>query len=84
MAHRTQITLTDAQYARLVEESERSGLALAELVRRALDECYGRTGADDLLRALDASFGTWRDRPANGADYVEDLRRGMARRLAGE
>ena len=83
MSHRTQITLTDAQYARLREESRRSGLGLAELVRRALDRRYGTAPAREVLGALDASFGSWADRAFDGASYVEGLRRGMSRRLTG-
>jgi Ribbon-helix-helix protein, copG family len=83
MSHRTQVTLTDAQYARLLEESRRSGLTLAELVRRALDRNYHPARAADLLPALDESFGSWPDRDFDGASYVEDLRPGMAHRLAG-
>ncbi len=36
---------------------------------------------DDVLRALDASFGAWADRDFDGARYVEALRSGAARRL---
>ena len=82
MSHRTQITLTDEQYARLLDESQRSGLGLAELVRRALERSYGSMPAEDLVRALDASFGAWTERDFDGETYVEDIRRGMARRLA--
>ena len=82
MSHRTQITLTDQQYARLREESRRSGLGLAELVRRALDRSYGTSGGPEMRRALDASFASWGDREFDGASYVEELRRGMSRRLA--
>jgi hypothetical protein len=42
MAHHTQITLADEQYERLGEESRRSGLGLAELVRRAKTGCTVR------------------------------------------
>ncbi len=83
MSHRTQITLTDEQYARLREESRRSGLGLAELVRRALEHRYGTSPAVEVLGALDASFASWADRDFAGASYVEGLRRGMSRRLAG-
>lgn len=83
MGHRTQITLTDEQYARLREESRRSGLGLAELVRRALERRYGASSAVEVLGALDASFGSWAERDVDGASYVEGLRRGMSRRLAG-
>ena len=82
MSHRTQITLTDEQYARLREESRRSGLGLAELVRRALDRSYGTAPGAKLLGALDASFASWEDRDFDGASYVEGLRGGMSRRLA--
>jgi hypothetical protein len=81
MSHRTQITLTDEQYARLKSESERLGVGLAELVRRAIERSYGTTGHDRMLRALDDSFGSWTDRELDGAAYVEGMRRGMARRL---
>ena len=82
MAHRTQITLADEQYERLRAESRRSGLGLAELVRRAVDHMYGPTHPEDTVRALDASFGGWTERTEDGASYVEGLRRGMAHRLA--
>ena len=83
MSHRTQITLTDELYARLLDESRRTGLGLAEIVRRALERSFGRAETADVLRALDESFGAWSDRDFDGAEYVENLRRGMARRLAG-
>ena len=47
MSHRTQVTLTDAQYARLPAESRRCGVALAEDVRRAVERSYGTTQAED-------------------------------------
>jgi hypothetical protein len=40
MARKTQITLTDRQHALLTEESVRTGLSMAELVRRAIDATY--------------------------------------------
>ena len=82
MSHRTQITLTDEQYERLRSESERTGLGLAELVRRAVDRSYGSTLHDAIVEGLDASFAAWSDQDDDGAAYVEGLRRGMARRLA--
>lgn len=82
MSHRTQITLTDDQYERLRTESERTGIGLAELVRRAVDRSYGTTKHATTVEALDDSFGSWTDRDYDGAGYVDGLRRGMARRLA--
>lgn len=81
MSHRTQITLTDGQYARLRAESARTGVGLAELVRRALDRSYGAVNDNEALAALDAAFGSWSEHESDGATYVEELRRGMARRL---
>lgn len=81
MSHRTQITLTDEQYAVLKRESRRTGVSLAELVRRALARVYGapeRSSAE----ALHESFGAWKDRDFNGAEYVERIRRpGLGNRL---
>ena len=79
--HRTQITLTDTQYARLREEAAGSGLSLAELVRRALDERYDPVSKSDRLRLLDSAFGAWADRGESGAEFVERVRSGTARRL---
>lgn len=81
MAHRTQITLTDEQYDRLRRESARTGLGLAELVRRALDASLGAASPEDRLRAVERSFGIWRDLDVDGAEYVERLRHGLGRRL---
>ncbi len=81
MSHRTQITLTDDQYSWLIAESQRSGLALAELIRRAIDSSYASPTREEVTRALRASAGAWKDRPFDGESYVDDLRRGMARRL---
>ncbi len=45
MSHKTQITLSDAQYDLLRYEAYRSDLSLAELIRRAVDQVY-RPGND--------------------------------------
>ncbi len=80
--HRTQITLTDSQYARLRDESAQSGHSLAELVRRALDERYDDVSQADRLRLLDSAFGAWTHRSESGAEFVERVRSGTARRLS--
>jgi len=79
--HRTQITLTDTQYARLREESARTGQSLAALVRRALDERYDGVSDVDRIKLLDRAFGSWAGRRENGAAFVERVRSGTARRL---
>jgi hypothetical protein len=81
MSHRTQITLIDEQYERLRAGSRRSGVGLAELVRRAVNRMYGSIRPKETVHALDASFRSWADRTDDGASYVEGLRRGMAHRF---
>lgn len=82
MGHRTQITLTDEQYERLRMESDRTGLGLAELIRRAIDCAYGSTLHEEAVAGLASSFGSWTERDDHAAAYVDRLRRGMAQRLA--
>ena len=53
------MTLTDGQHAFLVSESARTGLSMAELVRRALDLAY-RPGERPRVRGFDVSLGVWR------------------------
>jgi hypothetical protein len=79
--HRTQITLTDAQYERLRDESVRSGRSLADLVRRALDDRFETVSRAERLQLLDSAFGAWRHRDESGAAFVERVRSGTARRL---
>jgi hypothetical protein len=82
MSRRTQITLSDAQYDLLKRESERTGTSLAELVRRAVDRVYGRRRARG-VDGFEASFGIWRDRDFDGAEYVSRIRGpGLGHKLA--
>jgi len=60
MGRRTQVTLTDRQHAFLRAESARTGLSLAELVRRAVDETY-RTQQRRRVRGFDIGLGIWRE-----------------------
>jgi hypothetical protein len=59
MSRRTQITLTDRQHNFLVDESVRTSLSLAELVRRAVDRTY-RPEARPTVRGIELSVGLWR------------------------
>ncbi|HET7571287.1 MAG TPA: hypothetical protein VFJ77_01315 [Gaiellaceae bacterium] len=61
MSRRTQITLSDRQHAFLMNEAERTGLSLAELVRRALDTVY-RPHRRERVRGFEFSLGIW-ERP---------------------
>jgi hypothetical protein len=59
MSRRTQVILTDRQHAFLIGESLRSGLSLAELVRRAVDTVY-RPGSRPNVPGYELSLGFWR------------------------
>jgi len=59
MGRRTHVTFTDAQYEFLRSESARSGLSIAELVRRAVDGTY-RPEARIRVRGFDVGLGVWR------------------------
>lgn len=76
MSHRTQITLEDEQYERLQRESRESGLGLAELVRRTIDQVYSSSSAPGFAHRIDVSFGAWSDREptVDGAAYVGERR----------
>ncbi|MGH3427176.1 MAG: antitoxin [Mycobacteriales bacterium] len=81
--HRTQITLTDSQYEHLRRESEDSGLSMAEIVRRKLDDAGGESGIAMRRAALRESAGAWTDRDFDGEEYVEQIRGpGLGERLA--
>jgi hypothetical protein len=59
MSRKTHVTLTDRQHAFLLDESARTGLSLAELVRRAIDGTY-RPHERRRIRGLELSVGVWR------------------------
>jgi hypothetical protein len=59
MSHRTHVTLTDAQRDFLFAESARTGLPVAELIRRAIDGTY-RPNERPRVRGFEASLGFWR------------------------
>jgi hypothetical protein len=60
MSRKTQITLTDRQHAFLRDEAGRTGLPMAELIRRAVDTTY-RPAARRKLNGFELSVAVWRD-----------------------
>jgi hypothetical protein len=58
MSRRTQVTLSDRQYAFLCNESARTGLSMAELVRRAVDMTF-RPHKRPKVGGVEISFGVW-------------------------
>lgn len=84
--HRTQILLEDVQYERLKDEAARTGRSIGDLVRAAVEQVYLSARTQDLLQALDESFGAAEPDDfdgLDGAEYVERQRRGLARRTVG-
>jgi hypothetical protein len=81
--HRTQVLLEEQQYRLLKAEAERTGASIGELVRRAVEQAYGQGRQEALRAALRASRGAWADRDdiGDGAEYVERIRPGFAKRL---
>ena len=61
MSRRTQITFTDRQHELLIDESNRTGLPMAELVRRAVDRTFRPARRRRLVRGFELSLGLWRD-----------------------
>ena len=59
MSRRTQLTLTDRQHAFLIGESIRTGLSMAELVRRAIDRVY-RPELRPKVPGYELSLGLWK------------------------
>ena len=59
MSRKTQVTLTDRQHAYLIGESIRTGLSMAELIRRAIDKVY-RPELRPKIPGYELSLGVWR------------------------
>ena len=59
MSHRTQITLPDRQYQLLRYEAFRSGLPIAELVRRAIARTY-EPQRRPTIRGVEVGLSVWR------------------------
>lgn len=60
MSRKTQITLTDRQHQLLLEESIRSSVSMAELVRRAIDVTY-RPLSRPIVRGYHVNVGVHRE-----------------------
>jgi hypothetical protein len=59
VSRRTNIIFDDRQHAFLRGESERTGLSMGELVRRAVDATY-RPHSRPRLTGFELSLGVWR------------------------
>jgi hypothetical protein len=59
VSRKTQLTLTDRQHAYLLGESIRTGLSMAELIRRAIDRIY-RPEQRPRVPGYELSLGIWK------------------------
>ena len=59
MSQRFHVLLTDRQHSTLHDEAARTGLPIAELLRRAVDRTY-RKHARPTVRGVEISVGLWR------------------------
>ena len=75
MSRRTQITFTDRQHAMLIDESNRTGLPMAELVRRSVDRTFRPVSRRPFVRGFEVSLGLWR-----GLDAAFAARKVMPRK----
>jgi hypothetical protein len=74
---RTQISLTAEERRTLDAVAARTGRSISSLIRSAVEAVYGEEhSADDDLAAMRRSFGSWKGREQNGADWVNRLRSG--------
>jgi len=67
VSRRTQITFTDRQHALLVDESNRTGLSMAELVRRSVDRTLRPISRRPLARGFELRVGVWNEEDAAAA-----------------
>ena len=78
---RTQVYLGDDELELLDRAARATGASRSELIRRAIRRTHGTVSKADKLRALEASAGTWSDRPFTGAEYVDAIRGDLNERL---
>jgi hypothetical protein len=85
---KTQIYVSEEQWRQLRRESGLTGLSVAEVVRRSIDEHFksGAKTAGGFEAALTASAGLWRDRTDMGSseEVIEELRAGWQDRQTRE
>jgi hypothetical protein len=59
MSRKTQVTLTDRQHAFLWNEADRTGLSMAELIRRAIDLTF-RPHQRPKVDGFEVSLNIWK------------------------
>ncbi len=79
---RTQIYLGEEERELLARVARVTGASRSELIRRAILSTYRRElTKDEKVRALERSFGSWKDRKFTGAEYVDAIRGDLNERL---
>jgi hypothetical protein len=78
---RAQIYLGEEDIELLDRASAATGASRSELVRRAIQNTFGRAPKSERLRALERSAGAWRKVSLTGAEYVDRFRGDLSQRL---
>jgi hypothetical protein len=77
IVERTQIYLSSEQASALDREARRRGQTRSHLIREAIDRVYlSEPSIEEVLAALEASAGAWKDRSETGEEYVDRIRSG--------
>lgn len=77
IVERTQIYLSKEQAAALDREARRRGQTRSHLIREAIDRVYlSEPSVDEVLAAVEASAGAWKNRSETGEEYVDRIRSG--------
>lgn len=72
MSRRFEIALTEAQYHFLDAEADRSGVSVAELIRRAIDTTYAPAGGR-IVHVITHEVGRRSGRRLDGRDYASPV-----------
>ena len=84
IVERTQIYLSREEATALDREAKRRGQTRSHLIREAIDRVYlSEPSQEEVLEALDASFGAWKNRSESGEEYVERIGPATASRSCG-
>jgi hypothetical protein len=78
---RTQVYLTSAEIELLDRAMATTGATRSELIRRAIQDSYGESSTAEKMLALAQSAGSWRRRRFTGAEYVDQTRGDLRKRL---
>lgn len=81
VAIRTQIYLTQSELEILERLESETGASRSEIIRRAIHTAHGETPRAARLALFRKSAGSWKSRTQAGAEYVDEVRGDLNKRL---